>query len=396
MKVLLYFQDTSLYAPVVEEIGSGHFIEEVKSGYNLIYAVAQCTPHLLVAQKPAAEDMVLFEELGKVFPALSICLLADVPTGTKWRAMLREFLNQPIPGETPRPYADNFRVVGIDEPFVPYDKGKLKRPEQKPGWEKDCSHQEGRFLIQLEGGQRNQAAAKNYLQCLLAQQRGLDEELAYRLAHGSFKALSWSRDLAVKWLALLAHYAPDVELEYLPKPAAASAQVDFVHHEIRPEGMYAASLVLLSRVDPAVERAIMSLLTSSFSGQSDEELLSDSLRLYGLAKFLQEVGTAQVDLMHRWLNPSHQPAHSTERFQRRQLGLFRDFWNLAFIAVTPEPLTSILRGYHAGTTYVAKRGHLPTFLELMKLREAIPATSKTPLLTEDSHHTGGTAGVETS
>ena len=187
-----------------------------------------------------------------------------------------------------------------------------------------------------------------------------------------------------------------MELEFLPKPAAASAQVDFVHHEIRPEGMYAASLVLLSRVDPAVERAIMSLLTSSFSGQPDEELLSDSLRLYGLAKFLQEVGTAQVDLMRRWLDPSSQPVQSDERFQRRQLGLFRDFWKLPYIAVTPEPLTSILRGYHAGTTYVAKRGHLPTFRELMKLREAIPATPIKPVLTEDAHQTGDTTGAEKS
>ena len=396
MKILLFFQDASLYTPVVEEIGPDHFVEKVKSGYNLIYAVALCTPHLLVAQEPASEDMELFEELEEAFPALSICLLADVSIGTKWRSKLRKFLHRPLSREIPRAYAEDYRVVWLDESIVPYAKGKLKRPEQKPGWEQECSGQEGRFLLQLEGGQRNQAAAEAYLRCLLAQQTGLDQELAYRLAHGSFKALSWSRDLAVRWLALLAHYSPDAELEYLPKPAAASAHVDFVHHEIRPEGVYAATLVLLSQVDPAVEAAIMSLVTSSFSGQHDEALLCESLRLYGLAKFLQEVGTAQVMLMRGWLDPSNHHVQSDGRFQQRQLRLFRDFWRLPFIAVTPEPLASILRGFHAGTTYIAKRGHLPTFLELIRLREDATVKRIKPVLAEGTLDAGGAAGTETS
>ncbi len=202
------------------------------------------------------------------------------------------------------------------------------------------------------------------------QQAGLDQELAYRLAHGSYKALSWSRDLAVKWLALLAHYVPDAELEFLPFAGSPGPAIDFVHHDIGMEGMYAAALMLLSGIKPALKNALNKLVTARFEGQDDDALLDLSLKLYGMAKFLEQVGRAQINLMDAWLDPAtvnRAEDRNIPRGESRNAGIYRDFHGLTFIVLSPEPLASILRGFHTGATYVEERRYLPSFTEFRRL-----------------------------
>lgn len=376
MKIIIFAVDfASTHQLTLEIKKNEHLVmETVDEPDQLIQIIARTTPHRLVFHTPSrsATGHLILEQLRVLFPDLQVCSLSgDLSVEQAvWHPALQEFLAQPVQPQEPRPYAEGDRVVGHDDSLQTFWKGKLNRPERKEGWEVICANQEARFVLQLQTARKNHSAAKRYFECLTMQQAGLDQELAYRLAHGSYKALSWSRDLAAKWLALMAHYVPDTELEYLPLASTPGPAIDYVHHNMPVEGMYAAALVILSTVKPTIQNAIKELVTARFDQQDDDALLDLSLKLYGMAKMLEQVGCAQIELMDAWLDPAivdRAEDRTVPRGESRNAGIFRDFHDLTFIVLSPEPLTSILRGFHAGSTYVEERQYLPSFAEFRRL-----------------------------
>ena len=373
MKILLFTTCLESARLLAQEIRKADHlvIETVNEPNQLIHEIARTTPHLLVVHTPEEPAADHLEQVHLLFPDLPVCLLSgDLSmTPAAWQPALQKALVQPIKPQTSRPYADDTRYVLHDASLQVLATGKLNRPERKEGWEKICSHQEARFVLQLQTARKNHQAAKHYFECLMKQQAGLDQELSYRLAHGSYKALSWSRDLAIKWLALLAHYVSDAELDYLPLAGTPGPAIDYVHHDMSTEGMYAAALVILFKVKPTIENAINELVPARFEKQDDDALLALSLKLYGMAKFLEQVGKVQIELMDAWLDPTivdRAGDQNVPRGENRNAGIYRDFYDLTFIVNSPEPLDSILRGFHAGTTYVEEKRFLPTFAEFRR------------------------------
>jgi hypothetical protein len=128
--------------------------------------------------------------------------------------------------------------------------------------------------------------------------------------------------------------------------------------------------MLCSTVKASVGEAIKELVTTKFDRHDDNALFATSLKLYGMAKFLEQVGTAQIELMDAWLDPSivnRAGDREVPRGEHRNAGIYRDFYDLPYIVVSPEPLDSILKGFHAGTTYVEERRFLPSFAEFRRL-----------------------------
>ena len=310
--------------------------------------------------------------LNRYFPDQPVCSISG-DLDAECSTVPDEALHQPPKAGVPRPYADDSRIILHDHSLKKFWKGKLNRPKIIKGREKVCTQQESRFLIQLQTGLKNHADAKNYFACLTTQQTGLDQELSYRLAHGSYKALSWSRDLASKWLALLAHYIPDAELQFLPFAGTHGPGIDFVHHEMPIEAVYAAALLLCTKIKPTIAEIIKDIVTTKFEGQDAAAQLSLSLKLYGTAKFLEQVGRAQIELMDAWLNPSivdRRGDANIPRGEDRNAGIFRDFHDLGFIVNSPEPLNSVLQGFHAGTARIDHDRILPSFEEFRTLYRA--------------------------
>ena len=144
------------------------------------------------------------------------------------------------------------------------------------------------------------------------------------------------------------------------------------------EGVYAATLLMLYKIKPTMVEAIMQLVTARFDGQDDDALLSTSLQLYGLAKFLQQVGKAQISLMDAWLDPAivdRGDEANIPRGEHRNAGIYRDFYDLGFIINSPEPLASILKGFHGGTTYFQQERFLPSFAEFRRFYRSAPPPS---------------------
>jgi hypothetical protein len=352
MKIILFCSPFA-EAPLKQAIkAAGHtVVGSAVIPEDLVYAIARHAPHAMVAEiahlisKPQALATTL--HAYPHLPTFSAYLEKE-----GWEAGLREFLNRPRPPEAPRPYATSARTIFHDASLRDISTGKLRRPDfTDPNWRSGSIRQEVRFVLQLQAAQANHAAASHYYRCLIAQQRGLDLELGYRLVHGSFKALSWSRELAGRWLALLCHYVPGVELERLPAPMTPGPAVDFVHHAAPEEVLYAAALAIRFGVLASIATEIKFLVGIKFEQQPEAELFQISIRLYGLAKLLQKVGEAQVRLMSWWLNPEWEDDEDDRRY-RRCAATYRDFWNLPFVIRSPQPLLDVLVGFHSGETYV--------------------------------------------
>lgn len=375
-KILLFTTYDKFDPLLMRKIESGNHLvmETVTDPDLLIHEIARTTPHLLIVHTSVKSDIsnLVRERIHVLFPELPICLLRGCLSkgDALWQDTLKISLNQPLNPQTPRAYADNQRVVCHDVSLHALWQGKLNRPKQTPGWEHICSQQEARFIVQLQTGRKNHGIAKHYFACLQQQQLGLDQELTYRLVHGSYKALCWSRDLAIKWLALLAHYVPDVELQFLQVAGTPGPAIDYVHHDTRIEGVYAATMLLQGKVKPTIENAVTELVTTRFDQQDDNSLLALSLKIYGLAKMLEQVAMAQIALMDAWLNPAivdKTGEADVPRGEQRNAGIYRDFYDLTFIVNSPEPLASILRGFHAGTTRVEHGRMFPTFAEFRQI-----------------------------
>jgi len=368
MKIVLYSSSPDFAASAcsfVEECG--HAVMAIATTREKLFIlVARHAPHYIVARAPdlTAEVAALMQQF---YPDTRV-ITTDTEQGN-WQEHLTDILNSSLVPIPPRPYADGKRVVLHDFSLQKLSSGKkLKRPERTDGWEKVCVKQEARFIRQLQGGRINHQAAKLYLAHLLAQQPGLEEELYYRISHGSYKGLSWARDLAVRWLSLLAHYVPEVELEYLPSPTTPGPAVDYVHHLLSPEALYAVMVMLSAGMSPAIDSNLRALVVEGFDGQDDTALARISLSLFGLAKYLEGVARAQVALMDTWLDPvAFADSPSTHRTYERRAGTFRDFHDLSFIVHAPHPLIDILHGFHQGSTYVINPNSFPSFRDVLRL-----------------------------
>jgi hypothetical protein len=97
------------------------------------------------------------------------------------------------------------------------------------------------------------------------------------------------------------------------------------------------------------------LAGAKFDKQDEIELFQLSLRLYAFAQLLRRVAEAQVSLMTVWLDPKR-VEDVRDRTYRRHLATYRDFWRLPFVVHSPEPLRSVLSGFHRGQTRVLVHG----------------------------------------
>ena len=362
MKVIVFvstMEDADVIGQVIESCAH-HVVATVTDPSSLYYSTAQLTPHALVAEsRHHVASTQAVETYGSIYPDVLIWTCNF--DRSDWQGELTSFLGRPRKKAAPRPYAQGPRVVYHAAPLMEKSSGeKLKRPKYTEGWQRECEQQEARFVMMLQAGRETHPAALHYYRCLRAQAPGLHRETAYRLVHSSYKAY-WARDLAARWLGLLCHYIVGTELDFLPSPMSPGPTVDYIGHEMSDEGLYAATLVLIRGVSPAVTAEIRFLGSAYFRQQSEEELFLECLRLYGFATLLAQVGTALVRLMTRWLDPVRSNSDSSLRLHERHLGILRDFYHMPHILHSPHPLREILRGYHAGTTYVPHPPAAPSF-----------------------------------
>ena len=352
MKILLIAPDTRRRVTLIRWLRKqGAVIVGAKAltGIHILEEIARSTPHLVAfaEEKVDADTEAVLAFIAERFRSLALVRLPFVP-GQKevphhWTDLLRKQLRVPVAPWVPVSYGDEVRLVFHDPQFNHFSKGDKIRAGSVD-MERQCA---GLFCL-LDGAKRNHDRAKAYLAAVEASLPGLKAELAYRMAHRSYKGLSWSRELVSKFVAVIVHYIPGVQVEYLPSPAPVPS-IDYVHYDQPLEARYALDALCRMQIHQAVEELLISSAQWIFTGQSGITLLAEQCQLFGLAGFMHQVAQAHIAIMDRWLNP---PAAGNEedlsREVHRQLGIVRDFWDWGSIFESEGMLSHLIRAYHDG------------------------------------------------
>ncbi len=320
-------------------------------GIHILEEIARTSPHLVVFANDQVDSdtEAVLTFVSEKFRSVNLIRLPMMPGDREvpvvWTDFLLKTLKAPLPAYLPIPYAAESRLVFHDPAFDNFSwADKLTRGSLP------IDHQIAKLFLLLDGGLRNHQLAQSYLALVEASMPGLDAELSYRWAHGSYKCLSWARDMVAKFASVLSHYVPGVEAENLPPPCPIHKSVDYVHYYQSNEGHY--SLSVLSQL--SINRAISELLIASsqwiFTGQGGVNLAAEQAQLFGLAKFMHQIAKAHVAVMDRWLKPDQVRAgEELSREAHRQEGIVRDFWDWGTDFEDRKTLAGLLDAYHQQT-----------------------------------------------
>ena len=320
-------------------------------GIHILEEIARCTPHLVAfaEERVDADTEAVLAFVAAKFQSLALVRLPFVPGDREvpyyWTDLLMKQLRVPVAPWVPVPYGDEVRLVFHDPQFHYFSQGDKIRAGSY-GIERQCA---GLFRL-LDGAKLNHLRAKAYLTAIEASLPGLESELAYRNVHRSYKGLSWSRELVTKFVAVVVHYIPGVEVDYLPPPAPIHPSVDYVHYDQPMEARYALDALCQMQIHHAVAELLISSSQWIFTGQKGITLLAEQCQLFGLAGFMHQIAKAHIAVMNRWLIPANATAEEDlSREEHRQMGVVRDFWAWGCIFETPDMLPHLLRAYHDGS-----------------------------------------------
>jgi hypothetical protein len=306
------------------------------NGASLLENITRYSPHcVIVLGSPLDEDVsAVLAFIVKEMPDVRIVTLpvtTENQLDPEWEGYLKQDLDKPWPLYTCHVPVEGQRLVFLDGDFDNLtNKEKLRTPRKLMEFEQHLPDEERRLKDLLVGAKKWHAEAKRYFAAVEPCFDRTDREISYRMAHGSFKALSWARELATTQLAVLAHYLPAAELPHFPRPSGMHARLEAVHHGIPPEGLLVIRNLMIFGVYQPVTLFILRLAATEFAGQNNEMLLQESALMVGAVQFTRQVVMAHLSVMEHMLGGKEdlvEAAKSEHRFHRH-LKLFRDFWAL--------------------------------------------------------------------
>lgn len=338
MKIVIVTSSSNLRQKLSQFVqAAGHVVVGVvqPTGIGILEELARATPHVLILAtgEPDHDTETIIKFASMNFHDLLIapvCLQGPDTLRSGWQKRLAEVLKK-----TPPLYLDHSktdparRLVFHDPIFSRFTSGeKRKQPHLDPQFQIDLASERRRFKKLVAGAHAHHIDAKSYQEALLDSYVAIELEHAYRLTHDSYKSLSWSRDWAGKWCAVLAHYVPNICLEYLPKPMGMHAGIDYIHFSMPGECEYAILAVTGLQPSSSLTEMLLAATQTEFVGYSDGVLQQKSCTYRGLAWVMQFVANAHVSVMDRVLAKDESLfAAEQERVSHRQRECFCDFWD---------------------------------------------------------------------
>jgi hypothetical protein len=317
-------------------------------GIQILEQIAKLSPHFIIfsEEEVNSDTEAVLTFIEEKFETVSLIRLPPVPGSSDvpsiWGDLLLQKIKNPKPLYLPHAYANESRLVFHDPAFDNFSSHQKITSGSSP-----VDYQCAKLFRLLDGGKANHAHAKAYLTAIEESEPGLETEICYRMVHRSYKALSWTRDLAAKYISAAVHYVPSIERQFLPPPNPVHKSIDYVSYYQSDEGHYALSSLCQMRINPSVAELLVSSAQWVFSGQAGVTLLAEQAQLFGLAALLRQVVKSHVTLMEHWLDPSRGIDEEVSRETHRHEGVFRDFWDLGSIFERRDTLAKLLQAYHS-------------------------------------------------
>lgn len=343
MKILICHNNSEVLSRLMERpLAAKNVVIPCFHGQNLITTLAATEPHLVVlgGDKLGASPTALERRLREAgFDTPTLILHDERPDNDGldeiWRYLQR------LPRCLERLQADSQEYQVVTE------------REFKPGTSREgdsaetVEWQENRFLTLLEAGSIHHSRAQTYLRLTTATERHYELDWASAVLSGDAMAYLWRVQL-FRYVSVLAHYVPGVEVGCLPLPEPASRTCDFLHTTLSAEAYYALNAIRTLRTNPEFDARLWEL--GQIETNQGPRLADDAARLAGWASIVRETATAHVEVMEACLSkePTRVGALQQTRHSRNCRSVFLRLWGLTRFLSFPEELQRLVKEFQAG------------------------------------------------
>lgn len=358
MKVLILvpMEHLPLAQPVIRACREASISMEISANIeNVESEVARTGPDgcVLILPVHCDEARDLVQRYAKQFPTVYFRVLRIRENGEleeSWEDNLQPLFDHVVKLPEHLSIAENRQIHYAPE-FSQFTTGeKLNRPSHGPGWEAALTLEMQKLQSLLQGAQCNHSRARHYHR-LLCETVGEElQEACYRVLHGSFKGWFYTREELARWLAVVAHYMPGIEVSHLPPPGDVGAAHRYIHYYPTDEAHYALASATLYAHE-ALHECMKEVLDCRWTGKVDGcNLLWLSNCLRGWCDYAREIAHAHIRLFDWWLKTevSLDDIVRAPRSQRRNMQILCEYWKLPHLRETPQALAATIQIFHEG------------------------------------------------
>ena len=159
-------------------------------------------------------------------------------------------------------------------------------------------------------------------------------EIGVHIIRGDIQAPADTREQVSRYLAVLAHSVPSVEIDCLPHPRDPAPGYHYVHYVAGLETRYAIACVATFGCNLQAIDALLGMIDWHFKGEKRGTVTNISLHLAGLLFLTRQVANAHATVMS-WLLNRQLPAPFTA-VHRNVLKIFSDFWTFSSRLADPN------------------------------------------------------------
>jgi hypothetical protein len=326
MKILICNDDPCVMSKLMERpLAARHVVIPCLEARDLIRMVAATEPHIIVVGggRPRVDSKALERRLREAgFRVPMVFLPDDHPED-----IALEDLEKCVSSMSDAP---NAITAGSQDYKVVIEKPIEQRGAARNGAIARVEHEEAKFLSLLAGGSSHHEQARSYLNLCGTSQVNHEQDWATAAVCGGPEAYMWRAQL-FRYVSVLAHYVPGVDVDCLPLPKPASAKLDFLHTALSTEAFYALNALRSFGIDPVLERGLWEV------GQietPETANLTDVARLAGWASIVRQAAIAHVKVMAACLSEGAcaLSGGETTRSAMNHRKSFLHFWNLKGLA----------------------------------------------------------------
>ncbi len=301
---------------------------------NLAKEIACYEPDLVFLPAPEADKPAIasFDQSGKYFPNLLFVLLPKTKDAmhsipqlvAHAENLLREL--PPIPIREP----EEGKLIVFADPAL---KCKNSEEPSSNGFTDEENHniQTIRYIQQLQVALSDErhAKAKRYLALLRRDYRRIRNLVTSGICSRASQ-IALLRDQIGRWMTVLAHYIPGIELEHCPKAQPISTAIRYIHHRMPATYHYPVASILMNQIEQDIWGHILQVVVPN---EAEPDPAGLELRLLGINEYLAQVTEAQIFAFEQFLDLNsefHTTDHLSLRTRQRLATYFR-FWCLDLI-----------------------------------------------------------------
>lgn len=236
------------------------------------------------------------------------------------------------------------------------------------------AHEEAKLLTLLDRGRTHQNRARSYLSLCDASRAKYEQDWATAALFSGPEAYMWRAQL-FRYVGVLAHYVPGVDVDCLPLPKPASPKVEFLHTALPIEAFYALCALREFGINKVLDCGLWEVGQVE-AGQTANVV--DVARLAGWTLIIRQAAIAHLAVMDSCLSKEAYRLSGIEAAgsANQDWTCFVHFWGFKSLGSTAEHLQRIVEEFRGGRRAAGMREFLSFYNFIDNLHKVETDTSR--------------------